>query len=467
MMEVTGSLEAEDELGELEERSLWEQYEDFDFEQPPVQAQVPRRKYEYPEKNEGALFEFQAEVFDMGDTLSAPHESELNPTWENLQRHKLKFQEIVKTVAEIRKANRQTREAIGKQLDLPFGELRRPKRELLLSKELRRQFFSEKRNYLHSLIAHLNVCEYGKTGAEAQELKFKITQAEIILETHHIYSLVRSYIHSTADSKRFRDDKSATVSHLYEVCVHAGQPFLKLIKEEKDPAKKLEYIKEMRRVKNIALLHDFPEDHGEYKLGEFKRKVDFYISAPEPTISQPYNGFYETKEVSAPLIGMNGNEWRALTSGAKSLAKPSGKTAAEKESARKGYMEKQLGHDSGLIHIKVADRINNLATLRYMKDKIKDGKLVKTAAVRQKDKIESTFEIFELIERRIPRESKDYYKGILMEDGRNLFRVMKEQTQILKKKVNEKNPPEIEEEIFLEIEKRMGPYELAFGPDLN
>jgi hypothetical protein len=389
--------------------SAQQQYKDWEETRPPLSYDLKRRKEQYPQLEEGALFCLEAKVFYASQFLPVPPaqaspDHPIHRAYHRFQRESEKLQEKIVRLREIKDAlgEEVQEDPIRKAMNLlricvaacqnratPVQAMdpHDKKKEFLNTRE---QYHSDKKRTLQGLITYITL--YLRFDPENQELKDLQDQDEAIYLAHQTYSAVKTVIH---DKEPTRESGEIVMNHVYDVCVAGINKFLKKINKCQDPKEKRHLYQRLKINIVVRLCHDMKEDRKAWwDTGAFQqlllsmtrfdsRYLNLLFEDAEAHRETPQNPHFIS------------NHWEQIDRMIDALSKP------PKEERNPGYLRQKILDNPTLtpeevedvLDIKNDDRKNNIDDLKYMKEKPEKGE---TPLQRQIRKTEETFEILQM-----------------------------------------------------------------------
>ncbi len=377
-MEVAGLPEADKEVRLKEIRGKAKlAYHQFDIGRPPF-SYANRELYEpecmYDEAREDEVFKMEKEVFDEVPKIPQPTDPKLLKAYNALKSAERGFDHSIVTVqAQIqRKVKKATDNKIAIKTAHTFA-----------NESSREKLMENKNRYLQALKTYCDVAKrvHSQNGntAEAQKMESLFQKTDTIYVAHTAYAVIRSLIHHEVDDPDvFREDESLTVQHLYTTSIHTMNRYLKKIKESNDPKKKGIWWTKMKEDLCTMLLHDWKEDLGHVRPQDMFATL-FRLTSPKTQLQSLYRDKKLPQENSEDQYFFM-THFQTINSEVEKLSKleltPDQKKLPkeEQEALKLAHEEKMLNTPRALAN-KCRDRINNLATLRYMRgnQKRKEG----------------------------------------------------------------------------------------------
>ncbi len=396
MMEVTRSLDADREarLQEIREKAKLA-YHQFDIGRPPFSYEN-RELYEpecmYDEAREDKIFKMEKEVFEGAEKIQTPTDPKLFKAYKALKKAENRFDHSILTVqAQVQK---RIRKATGGKIGIKTAHA-------FANESSREKLMEDKNRYLQALKTYCDVAKrvHSQNGntAEAQKMESLFQKTDTIYLAHTAYAVIRSLIHHEVDDPEvFREDESLTVQHLYATSIHTMNRYLKKIEETNDPKKKGVWWTKMKEDLCTMLLHDWKEDLGHVKPQDMFATL-FRLTSPKTQLQSLFRDKKLPQENSEDQYFFMAH-FQTINSEVEKLTKleltPDQKKLSKEnqEALKLAHEEKMLNTPRALAN-KCRDRINNLATLRYMKgnQKRKEG-----PADTQIRKIKDSHSLFEI-----------------------------------------------------------------------
>ena len=258
--------------------------------------------------------------------------------------------------------------------------------------------YEPKRKYLQRLLAYLFIYRRTTGTLRSNEIADFTDQVELIYLAHQVYAGVRSFNH---DYEPLREDGDTVMKHVYDVSIVMINFFQAKIDREKNPKKVRKLYDRMKVACVVGLMHDLLEDHRRLKDDEVMDVMVSLTRFDTRILNLMTDSRLETKKTRGNFHFLRRKE-RKIKRMLKALTKPLDKEKRERYLTRK-ILKGSLKNDeekADVIMIKNADRESNIASLKYMKDKLdKEGKVKETALARQNRKIHGSAEILDIGER--------------------------------------------------------------------
>ncbi len=362
MIEVAGALESDREarLQEIRRKAKLA-YHQFDISRPPFSYEN-RELYEeecmYDEAREDEVFKMEKEVFEEVPKIPQPTNPKLLKAYQALKEAESGFDHSIITVrAQVQK---KVKKATGGNISIKMAPT-------FANDSSRKKLMENKNYYLQALKCYCDVAKrvHAQDGnmAEAQKMEDLFQKTDTIYIAHTTYAVIRSLVHHEVDDPEvFREDESLTAQHLYTTSIHTMNRYLKKIKETSDPEKKRVWWAKMKEDLCTMLLHDWKEDLKHIQPEDMFTTLMRLIGS-ETQLQSIFRDKTLPKQGSEDQYFFL-EHFNTINAGVNALTKPA--VVAD----RVGHEERQLTTPRDLAN-KCRDRINNLATLRYMRGKPK------------------------------------------------------------------------------------------------
>lgn len=396
------------------------QYRIFQLQRPPFSYTPTPGPDHYPEIDGQALFDLERGVFEGEALLELPVAASLEDFRLRalLGRGRLQLQTfLIKALPEnqaesalnlisIDFNSALAAALIRESFDLMNLAVGRPTRKKMIEKHE-----DQKKEALGWTKAYCFALSQDNAASTEQQEKAEILfhQTDLVMLGHFILNLLRRLLHKQGSEAALRESESVTMHHLYQVAVHTVNDYLAEMKTAESHEEKTELWIATKVDMVTMLLHDAIEDLN-LSFEKLRRLCIEATCSTSPFEQDPnYNIF----------IG----HWDEIEANLRAL------TAPEDRTARKGYMGRQLQTPRQVV-MKMRDRTNNLATLKYMGGNKRRNETGPQTQVR---KIHETEELVGIAREKLQqtanaRDQRRLRRGLLV-----LCRISKEEIQRLQK----------------------------------
>lgn len=409
-------MKPEETLNEREKIDAKKLYEEWFLKRPPFSVKIERPPYKGVDV--GSTYLMEAKVFSADEIVENLQISSKNPKILEAQSKVIAYGAALReNIAAIERTSHNEQKTLQEKageatlygIQAVLGNLLeglqsatgKPSRALVertVKKNLYREHHNLKKLYFQSILILLTLWNrelesQGERDSQVyKENEMLYHQTEAVHLAHQTYSTVLTFVH---DFDPLRESGDIVMDHAYNICIRGMAKHLKRIHQPgASHEEKIAIFKELKKSIVVRLCHDMGEDFRE----QWNSKVF------EDTIKRIAGGFDsrilnllfgEGKPIEVQNPHFISEEWESIERMINALTKP------KEKAKREGYLERQTLGNAELteeelrevLDIKVDDRLDNLATLKYMKGKPTKGE---TRIQTQLRKIEETLEILDI-----------------------------------------------------------------------